>query len=164
MRFYPFKTLTLLVLALLATSAVAWKPMSKDDAGACAAKNQDAAQAIASFCQRFPYVSFEHETVSTRTWKDISGRLKGYLLTQSCFLKSVPGRDARLGRYSKNQKIVAKIVGNCKPAEKVPQKWCFKQFYHMCRNGKPNGTRVAKYGGGGCQTWAILQKGWKVAG
>lgn len=55
MRF-PIKLFTLLVLALLATSAVAWKPISKGDAEACKKKNPDIAQAIGSFCQRFPMV------------------------------------------------------------------------------------------------------------
>jgi hypothetical protein len=55
MRF-PIKLFTLLVLALLATSAVAWKPISKLDAGLCRKKNGDIAQAIGSFCQRFPMV------------------------------------------------------------------------------------------------------------
>jgi hypothetical protein len=53
----PIRLLALLVLALLATSAVAWKPINKDDAGMCADKSQDAAQAIVAFCQRFPMVS-----------------------------------------------------------------------------------------------------------
>jgi len=56
MRF-PIKLFTLLVLALLATSAVAWTPINKGDADACRKKSPDAAQAIASFCQRFPMVS-----------------------------------------------------------------------------------------------------------
>jgi hypothetical protein len=55
MRF-PIKLFTLLVLALLATSAVAWKPISKLDADLCKKKNPDIAQAIGSFCQRFPMV------------------------------------------------------------------------------------------------------------
>jgi len=55
MRF-PIKLFTLLVLALLATSAVAWKPISKLDATLCKKKNPDIAQAIGSFCQRFPMV------------------------------------------------------------------------------------------------------------
>lgn len=55
MRF-PTKLFTLLVLALLATSAVAWKPINKGDAEFCRKKNPDVAQAIASFCQRFPMV------------------------------------------------------------------------------------------------------------
>jgi len=46
------------------------------------------------------------------------------------------------------------------PAENVPKEWCFKQFYNMCRNGKKNGTSQAKYGGGGCQTWQVFQKGY----
>jgi hypothetical protein len=53
----PTRILALLVLAFLATSAVAWKPINQKDAGVCADKNQDAAQAIVSFCQRFPMVS-----------------------------------------------------------------------------------------------------------
>jgi hypothetical protein len=53
----PLRILALLVLALLATSAVAWKPINKNDAGMCADKSQDAAQAIVAFCQRFPMVS-----------------------------------------------------------------------------------------------------------
>jgi hypothetical protein len=53
----PIRFLALLALALLATSAVAWKPITKNDAGMCAEKSQDAAQAIVAFCQRFPMVS-----------------------------------------------------------------------------------------------------------
>ncbi|GAB7323687.1 hypothetical protein MBLNU13_g07161t1 [Cladosporium sp. NU13] len=130
---YPIKLFTLLVLSLLATSAVAWKPISKGDAEACRKKNPDAAQAVASFCQRFPM--------------------------------NVPGRDARIGRYSKNTQIVARIMGKCNPAEKVPKSWCFKQFYNMCRNSKKkNATNLARYGGGGCQEWQLLRKGENVPG
>lgn len=75
----PLSLLTLLVLALLATTTLAWHPINKGDAAACAKKNPDAAQAIASFCQRFPMMA--------------------------------PSRDARIGRYSKNTKIFAKITG-----------------------------------------------------
>lgn len=65
MRF-PIKLFTLLVLALLATSAVAWKPISKGDAEACKKKNPDIAQAIGSFCQRFPMVGLSpRETTKT---------------------------------------------------------------------------------------------------
>jgi hypothetical protein len=53
----PIRFLALVMLALLATSAVAWKPINKNDAGMCADKSQDAAQAIVAFCQRFPMVS-----------------------------------------------------------------------------------------------------------
>jgi hypothetical protein len=66
MRF-PIELFTFLVLALLATSAVAWKPISKGDAEACRKKNPDTAQAIASFCQRFPMV---RKTLMSRNGKD----------------------------------------------------------------------------------------------
>jgi hypothetical protein len=47
----------------------------------------------------------------------------------------------------------------------VPKSWCFKQFYNMCRNAKKkNATVVAKYGGGGCQQWQLLQKGYLIPG
>jgi hypothetical protein len=72
MRF-PIKLFTLLVLALLATSAVAWKPISKGDAEACRKKNPDIAQVIGSFCQRFPMVN---RTPWTR-------RLESYKLTNT---------------------------------------------------------------------------------
>jgi hypothetical protein len=61
----PLRILALLVLALLATSAVAWKPINQKDTGICADKNQDAAQAIAAFCQRFPMVSPAHERTAS---------------------------------------------------------------------------------------------------
>jgi hypothetical protein len=51
----------------------------------------------------------------------------------------------------------------CKTPEKVPQEWCFKQFHNMCRNSrKKNATIVAKYGGGGCQVWQLLEKGYLI--
>lgn len=57
----PLTLLLLLVavtLALLASSAAAWAPISKEDAGICGKKNGDVVQAIGSFCQRAPYVRF----------------------------------------------------------------------------------------------------------
>jgi hypothetical protein len=47
----------LLAVALLASSATAWSPISKEDAEICGKKNPDIVQAIGSFCQRAPYVS-----------------------------------------------------------------------------------------------------------
>lgn len=48
-------------------------------------------------------------------------------------------------------------------AEKVPQSWCFKQFYNMCRNSKrKNATVMANYGTAGCQHWLLLEKGYKI--
>lgn len=52
------------------------------------------------------------------------------------------------------------LTDRCKPPNKIPKKWCFKQFYNMCRNGRPNGTSGARYGDAGCQAWMLLEKGW----
>jgi hypothetical protein len=51
-------TLLVLAVALLASSANAFAQISKADAGICGKKNADVVQAIGSFCQRAPYVSF----------------------------------------------------------------------------------------------------------
>jgi hypothetical protein len=51
-------TLLVLAVALLASSANAFAQISKADAGICGKKNADIVQAIGSFCQRAPYVSF----------------------------------------------------------------------------------------------------------
>lgn len=44
---------------------------------------------------------------------------------------------------------------SCKPAQWVPQEWCFKQFFNMCVNLGKGGKVRAKYGKGGCQDWHI---------
>jgi hypothetical protein len=51
-------TLLVLVIALIASNANAFVPISKKDAKICGYKNSDVVQAIGSFCQRAPYVSF----------------------------------------------------------------------------------------------------------
>jgi len=63
-------SLLVLALALLTSSATAWAPISKKDAGICARKESDVVQAIGAFCQRAPYVSFHRHACSSeeRTW------------------------------------------------------------------------------------------------
>ena len=103
-----------------------------------------------------------------------------------------PSRDIRIGRYSKNTKFYARIVGKylsvsrmrnafafgvdddeltcnfqlaprCFVPEKVPKTWCFKQFYNMCRNSKKrNATVLARYGSAGCQQWQLLEKDYNI--
>lgn len=37
------------------------------------------------------------------------------------------------------------ITGNCKPAQWVPQQYCFSQFYEICGNS-PDGSGTKNYG------------------
>lgn len=66
-------------------------------------------------------------------------------------------------RSKANTFFLSFAAGRCKTPQNVPQEWCFKQFYNMCRNSpKKNASVVAKYGGGGCQVWQLLEKGYLI--
>jgi hypothetical protein len=61
----------------------------------------------------------------------------------------VPGDLA--GRGASKTAVSVKIAGSCAPAQWVPQKYCFIQFYNMCAYR----VRERGYGRDGCQTWGI---------
>lgn len=49
------------------------------------------------------------------------------------------------------------FLGNCKPVQWVPDKYCHQNFFNMCVNMNKNNKARAKYGNGGCQDWHIKQ-------
>lgn len=49
-------------------------------------------------------------------------------------------------------------IGNCKPAQWVPSKYCLAQFHQTCMTGDQFGAGSAQYGRNGCQTWTIYSK------
>jgi hypothetical protein len=67
----------------------------------------------------------------------------------------VPGNLADRG-VNKNG-VFVKIAGPCNPAQWVPQKYCYKQFYNMCANKVKEGN----FGRNGCQKFGIYNvNGW----
>ena len=76
---------------------------------------------------------------------------------------NVPSNYAKTAHYSENHVAYVSIGGDdCKPAQWVPQQYCYSQFYDICAKGSQHGRGIGYYGrqlpgngGGRCQTWMI---------
>lgn len=67
--------------------------------------------------------------------------------------KVIPSSYA--GRGKTVDQAFVKIAGPCKPAQWVPQQYCFSQLLDMCVKGNSRGSNKRLYGKNKCQEWTI---------
>ncbi|TKA83192.1 hypothetical protein B0A55_00678 [Friedmanniomyces simplex] len=67
----------------------------------------------------------------------------------------IPSAYGNEGTSGYNRQTHVSILGNCKPAQWVPQQYCLSQLYQICAVGGKHGAGTANYGNVGCQHWKI---------